>query len=63
MGRGGNNYTTLLCIKTNQEHQNQLLILPVEVEVSSGELIDYTHGTLTGKEGGGGRGGNKLHFL
>ena len=57
MGRGENNHTDFIRIKTNQEHQNQLLILPVEVEVSSGELIDYTHGTLTGKGRGGSGGG------
>ncbi|KAK3100282.1 hypothetical protein FSP39_017460 [Pinctada imbricata] len=48
IGRVESNHTAFIRIKTNQEQQNQLLILPVEVEVSSApgiysptELIDF----------------------
>lgn len=37
VGRVENNHTAFIRIKTNQEQTNNLVILPVEVEVSSGE--------------------------
>lgn len=40
VGRVENNHTAFIRIKTNQEQMNNVVILPVEVEVSSGERID-----------------------
>jgi hypothetical protein len=37
VGRVENNHTAFIRIKTNQEQMNNLVILPVEVEVSSGK--------------------------
>lgn len=41
VGRVENNHTAFIRIKTNQEQMNNVVILPVEVEVSSGKRIDH----------------------
>lgn len=41
VGRVENNHTAFIRIKTNQEQMNNVVILPVEVEVSSGKKIDH----------------------
>lgn len=39
VGRVENNHTAFIRIKTNQEQMNNVVILPVEVEVSSGKRM------------------------
>ena len=39
VGRVANNHTAFICIRTNQEDRQQLLILPVEVEFCAGEYF------------------------
>ena len=36
LGRIEDNHTAFIRIKTNKEHEESILVLPVEVEVSSG---------------------------
>ena len=40
VGRVANNHTAFICIRTDQENRQQLLILPVEVEFCAGEYFD-----------------------
>src|SRR6218665_4004853 len=39
LGRIEHNHTAFIRIKTNKDNKQELLILPVEVEVTSGELF------------------------
>lgn len=48
MGRTENNHTAFIRIKTNKERESELLILPVEVEVTAGKTgLEYPVKTTT----------------
>lgn len=43
LGRIESNHTAFIRIKTNKEEQENVLVLPVEVEVNEGEFNNYRY--------------------